>query len=548
MNRLSKTMVSIISVFALFLTGYLSTCFGMTQNYRTKIPVSLTTPDKVNTNIGVLNFKDGYPIGDTVTKVQDELDYIHGVEAFMNSTRGISVYAIRKGMLDIGVKDGDVLLFSKLLDARSLLLTGNADTVYFISFLDLSKGPVIFEAPPDSLGLVDDMWFRWVTDFGLPGAERGRGGKYLLVGPGYKGSLPEGGYIVRHSRTNHVILLGRSFLTNNDPAPTVAVIKKTLKIYPYIQNGSGTSIGSYLNGKAKKLNDLPKPMTPRFVEGTNVEMNTIPPNDFNHYVMLDKLVQMEPASALDPEIAGQFAAIGIVKGKPFAPDARMKKILNKAVAFANAATRTISMGSHPVNHFKYYGPNSDWYNMLFQGGYTFIEPPPMITEDGRVKPLPESGSKKLHSRASFFYMATGVSPAMCMRLVNVGSQYLMAARDSDGNLFDGAKTYKVVLPKNIPAARFWSITVYDNQTRSMLQTPQLYPRAGSQSFPSPAAKTASDGTTTVYFSPTQPKGVSRGNWIQTDPKKGFFLILRLYSPLKPFFDKTWRPSEIELVK
>jgi hypothetical protein len=135
-----------------------------------------------------------------------------------------------------------------------------------------------------------------------------------------------------------------------------------------------------------------------------------------------------------------------------------------------------------------------------------------------------------------------------MFLTGVGSQYLVANVDTNGRPFDGARTYKVVLPKDIPAARFWSFTVYDNQSRSMLQTPQLFPRAGSQSYPSPAAAPSRDGTTTVYFSPKQPNGVARGNWIQTDPDKGWFVILRLYSPLQSFFDKSWRPGEVELVK
>jgi hypothetical protein len=106
----------------------------------------------------------------------------------------------------------------------------------------------------------------------------------------------------------------------------------------------------------------------------------------------------------------------------------------------------------------------------------------------------------------------------------------------------------VTLPKNIPEANFWSFTVYDVMTRSELDTPQRYPRAGSQSYPSPAAEPNADGSTTVYFSPTQPAGVKRGNWVQTMPGKGWWVVLRLYSPLQSFFDKTWRPSEIELVK
>ncbi|SJM29204.1 conserved hypothetical protein [Mesorhizobium delmotii] len=137
---------------------------------------------------------------------------------------------------------------------------------------------------------------------------------------------------------------------------------------------------------------------------------------------------------------------------------------------------------------------------------------------------------------------------MAMRLPGIGSQYLLNSLDADKNFFDGSKTYKVMLPKGIPEENFWSFTLYDNMTRSMLDTPQRYPRAGSQSYPSPAAEAAADGSTTIYFGPTQPDGVARGNWIQTDPKKGWFTLLRLYSPLEPFFTKEWRPSEIELVK
>src|ERR1700757_218116 len=162
--------------------------------------------------------------------------------------------------------------------------------------------------------------------------------------------------------------------------------------------------------------------------------------------------------------------------------------------------------------------------------------------------MPPTGARTLDSRTAFYYGYTMDSPGMIMRIPDVGSQYLMGFLDKDNEPLDGGKTYKVVLPANIPARAFWSFTLYDNQTRSMLDTPQRYPRAGSQSYPSPAAEASADGSTTVYFGPTQPQGVGRGNWIQTMPGKGWFTILRLYSPLEPFFAKTWRPSEIELLK
>jgi hypothetical protein len=263
--------------------------------------------------------------------------------------------------------------------------------------------------------------------------------------------------------------------------------------------------------------------------------------------MLNKLVQEEPVDALgDVERMGQLASIGIVKGKPFQPDARMRTILTEAAAIGQATSRAIVYRPRESEGFALY-PGSMWLNPLWVGGYTMETPPPMVTKEG-VVPFPPTGARTLNARTAMFYYATGITPAMIMRLPDVGSQYLMAMYDADKKDFDGAKTYKVTLPPNIPAAKFWSFTVYDNQTRSMLDTPQRYPRAGSQTYPSPAAVPNADGSTTVYFGPKLPAGVQPGNWIQTVPGKGWNTILRLYSPLEPFFLKTWRPSEIELVK
>ena len=181
---------------------------------------------------------------------------------------------------------------------------------------------------------------------------------------------------------------------------------------------------------------------------------------------------------------------------------------------------------------------------MWVGGYNFETPPPLVTKEG-IKPFPPTGVRTLHSRVAWFYGYTGVTPAMCMRLTGVGSQYIFAFKDAGGDPLDGAKSYRVTLPPDIPAARFWSITLYDNQTRSMLQTPQRFPRAGSQSYPTPAATANDDGSTTIMFGPERPSDSPEGNWIQTTEDKGWFPILRLYSPLASFFDKTWRPSEIE---
>jgi hypothetical protein len=509
------------------------------------IPPAITTPDKVETRIGPLDFKDGMPGKETIDKVYDNLDFTHAFEAFVNTYRGVSLAAARHALLSFGVKDNEILICSELMDAKSLYLTANADTVYFFSFIDLTKGPIVLDAPPKALGTLDDFWFRWVIDFGLPGPDRGEGGKYLILPPGYDGPLPEGGFYIARSRTTRVLLLGRSFMENNDPKPAVELIRKTTRIYPYEEGGQGTSIAEFLSGKAKLAKIIPPPPPAVFHEGSGKVINTIPPNDFSAYELLNEVVQQEPATSIDAELMGSLAAIGIVKGKPFAPDARMKKILTEAVALANATSRTLFMA--PRDPAWYYYPGSGWQNMLFSTGYEFETPIPEITRDG-VKPFPPTGYRQLDARTSFFYGVTGITPAMAMRLPGIGSTYLWTMVDANKQPFDGAKTYKVTLPKDIPQANFWSFTLYDDMTRSMLDTPQRYPRAGSQSFPSPAAEADADGTTTVYFGPTQPANVKRGNWIQTMPGKGFFPMLRLYSPLEPFFAKTWRPSEVEAVK
>jgi hypothetical protein len=510
-----------------------------------EIPPILITPDKVESRIGTLEFKDGAPSAETVQKVYDTLDFTRGLDAFLNSYGGASAYAIRQGLLSIGAEDNTVTIYSELMDSKSLFLTANADTVYYFSVVDLTKGPMVVEQPPKGLGTINDMWFGWIIDIGFPGPDRGEGGKYLLLPPGYDGPVPDGGFYVARSKTTRVMYAARAFLTDNDPKPTVELIKKTIKIYPYTPGGSGTSVATALEGKVKLEANPPIPET-KFVEASGKSFNTIPPSDFSFFETINANVQQEPADSYNPELAGQLAAIGIVKGKEFKPDARMRKILTDAAAVGNAAGRSLNWRANDVPGWAYY-PDSGWSNMLWEGGANFETPPPMISKDGFFKPFPPTGARTLDSKTAFYYAYTLDSPGMIMRLPKVGSQYLMGFVDADKNYLDGGKTYKVRLPKGIPAAAFWSFTLYDNQTRSMLDTPQRYPRAGSQSYPSPAAEADADGSTAVYFGPTQPEGVKRGNWIQTMPGKGWFTLLRLYSPLEPFFTKEWRLSEIELV-
>jgi hypothetical protein len=508
---------------------------------------SISTPNQVESRLGTLEFVDGAPTAATSELLYDNLDFMHGVEAFINGFPAASLAAMRRGFLSIGIEDHDVLVFPECMDSASLFETANADSMYFWSFLDLSNGPVVLElpalGPPTGiLGVVDDMWFGWVTDTGLPGPDRGHGGKYLIVGPDYDGPLPEGGFFVSHCKTTRAIWVGRAFKVDNDPAPAVKVVREGLRIYPYQPGGVGTSVATFLAGDAP-FAAAAEPKPTRFVDADDKHksFNTVPPSDDSYWDLMNEVVQTEPAGAGDPEILGLFASVGIVKGKKFAPDARMRKILSEAVAVGNATARTISFDPRDQEGWAYY-PGSQWFNMLFVGGYEFLTPPPNITKNG-VELYPSDGARKINSRIAMFYPYTFITPAMCMRLTGIGSQYLIAMRDSGGDYFAGDSSYRLTLPPDIPESRFWSVILYDNQTRSMLQTDQRWPNLGSQSG---TVETNPDGTTDVYFGPTAPKG-KESNWLQTIPGKGWFTVLRLYNPEQAFFDKTWRPSEIEPV-
>ena len=467
---------------------------------------SISTPDRVESRLGTLEFRDGAPTKATAELLYDHLDFVHGMEAFINAFPGASVAAIRQGFLSIGVEDNSVLLFSELMDSASLFLTANCDTVYFLSFVDLTAGPMVIDVPPlgppsGILGTIDDMWFRWVTDFGLPGPDRAQGGRYLIVGPGYDGPLPDSGFHVSHARTTRVCVLGRAFMVDNDPRIPVETIRSGFRISPYVPGAQGTAVG-HVPGRestpGRTHRRCPRPGSSRGPASRSTRSRRTTSASGRPSTPWCSRNQPGPVT---PRRWACSRPSGSSREQPFKPDQRMRKILEDAVAVGNATARTISFAPRPEEGFAYY-PGSAWFNMLFTGGYQFLDPPPQITADGAV-PSPSDGARKLNSRIAFFYPYTGITPAMCMRLTGIGSQYLIAMRDSGGEFLDGGRSYRLTLPPGIPESRFWSVMAYDNQTRSMLQTGQPKPDVGSQSG---TVQANPDGSTDIYFGPTAPDG------------------------------------------
>jgi hypothetical protein len=471
----------------------------------TPIPPEITTPDVVETRLGTLRFFDGYPDPDTIARLYDNLDFQRGVQAFLTAVPGASMAAIRAAIRSFGPDNQTVLLFEELMDSRSLFLTPNTESMYGWTWLNLAGGPMVIETPPNVLGVIDDFWFRHVTDFGNTGPDRGEGGKFLILPPGHEGDVPQGYHVARSPTFNNLVFW-RGALVNGDPKPAAEQSKAMFRIYPLGQADSAPAM--------------------RFINASGQAMNTIHANDFHFYEEIAHIIDEEPVTAMDVETMGLLAAIGLEKGRPFAPDARMKAILSEAAAVGNGTARAIMYASRQKNAFLY--PDSAWHN-------------PVLGEPDADYMLVKNGGRMLDVRTYYFYFATIHTPAMLMKMIGAGSQYVMASKDARGERFEGGRTYRLHLPPNIPVKNFWSVVVYDNQTRSLLQTDQRYPSCSSQK---PGIVINPDTSVDVYFGPEAPQGMEN-NWVQTIPGKGWHLILRLYGPLEPFFDKTWRPGEFE---
>lgn len=368
-----------------------------------------------------------------------------GVQAYIDNQGALSMLALRRGFQSLGAdRANQVVIHERTMDADALFLIANSQAVYVFTVLDLkTDGPTVVEIAPKTLGFLDNMWQTVIADLGLTGPDKGEGGKYLVLPPGYKGDVPDGYYVV-HSPTYGVWYTGRGILKDGDPKPSLDIIKAHMRVYP--------------------LSKADNPPKTQFINASGKQYDTISPGTFQFFEDMNEIIQTEPAESLGPERVGVLAAIGIQKGKPFEPDARMKRILTEAAAIGSRLGR--------------------------------------------------------------------------------GSDYVALILHPKGNALDGSKTYTLTFPPDIPVANFWSVTIYDSQTRSFLRTSQ---RGATLSSVFGDVEQNPDGSTDLYFGPKVPMGKQK-NWLQTVPGRSWFIVLRMYGPEKTWLDKPWRPGEFELVK
>jgi len=463
-------------------------------------------PESMITNFGTLEFTgDGFPTEATVQKVYDELDLQRATQAYMDFYPALSVYAIVKSQIrdfkfesssDIAIAAGPGWLPSEPF------LTGNNSTVYAIASLDLKvDGPTVVEIPPGMYGTANDALFKFLVDFGSVGPDKGKGGKYLFVPPGFDQNVTED-YFVIQSSSYRVWVMMRGFGEVGAGDQAVAWFKEKLKVYPL---SSGVRSATYGNA-------------------TGVGINPLPPEDGSVFEMLNEIIQYEPTELFDPEQLGRLSTLGIRKGKPFAPDKRMRRILDQGAKQGVAMSRTIVYASRE-KEIKYW-PERHWEKMFLYN--TTFE---------------RDGITDIDARTLWHYQAIVVSPNLLSTTPGEGTAYLTTFRDNAGTYLDGGKDYVLRVPANPPVKRFWAVTAYDVATRGLLD-------AGGNSNKSVSSmddpEINEDGTIHLYFSAKVPKGKEK-NWVPINPDKGFFLVFRFYGPLEGYINKSWTLNDLEIV-
>ncbi len=480
---------------------------GPTDAEVKRVTSPLSPPSVVDSEfIGDIRTENEYPTPETIEKLFDQLDFQRACQVFLRNITASSMFSFRDGLRrDLGVRTAQqYALWDGPFDARTILLTPNSETVYGLNYLDLAgDGPTVVEVPAAVLGIFNDMWMREVENLGPAGPDRGAGGTYLLLPPGYEGEVPEGYFVVR-PKTYGVWFGLRTFRKPDGDASEAIAAQRQVRVYPLARA------------------DDPPPM--EFVNASGRDLDTIHPTDSRFFDDLAELVNEEHEDAIDVETAGMLAAIGIEKGKPWAPDERMQRILAEAAKVGSYMALATSYDTR-LDLQRY--DDRQWIE-LEKTGYPDFE-----IDHHRV----------LEGQSLMGWYATVSSVAMVRPVLGKGSVYMWTYKDGDGAWLDGAKSYKLHLPAPIPAANFWSSVVYDVWTRGMLANGQAAPSKNSYD---PGVSANEDGSVDLYFGP-EPPAEGEGNWIRTLPGKGWFTIFRLYGPTETYMDRSWKLTDIEAI-
>ncbi|MFC1765047.1 DUF1254 domain-containing protein [Planctomycetota bacterium] len=468
-----------------------------------------TGAETLKTRMGTLEFTSGYPTDETVEKLYDELDFQRAVQAYLWALPMASYGVMADEHIRLGCGSSAVVVADKSAEQQQLILTANQDTVYMSGVLDLRNGPMVMELPPGVLGTMNNIWQQPLCDLGGPfSPEQNRGGRFLILPPGYDGPMPAFHFHVVESDTNIVVFYLRAIPQTRDDFPKLVELIHTYKQY--------------------KLSEAKEPPQMTFISMAGKEADMLTHEGFAYFESLARYINENPPRSQDMAMLGMLESLGIAHGREFKPDARMKQILTEAAEVGRAMAKTLAWKSRIPKETLYAYPGKRFWKHLFFGDPTFHTPDYMA----------------LDQRSKYAFEAIGTAKAMVVAVPGQGSQYIGLYMDADGQWLSGEHTYKIYLPKDVPANMFWSLTAYDNETRSLIQNKLGRPLVGSVH----GAKPNKDGSFDVFFGPKLPQGVEKENWVQTKPGMGWFVYLRLYGPEQSYFDKTWVPGDAELVR
>jgi len=474
-----------------------------------------------------LPFEQNRPTEQTARTLEEELTFQRATQTYLWAMPLLNTMGMRDGFAaSYGTGYDTMAIWAKRLDAKTRITTPNSDLIYGMVFVNLADtGPLVFEAPPKLQGILLDFWQRPIPvdggkffgDLGLPGPDGGKGGKFLILPPGFSGKVPEGYYVYR-SGTNNVFVFLRSFYQSLDNIqPAVDVLQQSL-LYPLGKK----------DGAAKM----------KFVDASGKPHEMLPRTDLEAFTQLKYLVDSEGKNLADPDWLGMLAGLGIVEGAPFQPDARTKQILSDAAKTGYATSRMLGLqGKIGDADLRIY-TDRQWVNPVNNLGSRWPESLVDLSFRSRA-----GGFTDLDTRVWFFTDYYSISPGMVSMTPGKGAFYMISFTDSRGQPLVGGSSYKLKLPPNIPAELFWSVTLYEAENASGLDNGQPFPSLGKLNKPAQDA----DGSTTLHLAPKAPQG-AEGNWLATVPGRGFFAILRLYAPAQAALDFSWKPGDIEKVQ